>query len=630
MSVQAGGVPGESQASSSNHATPDSLIRDDPDEYIKVLQDVSILLVGAGGVGCEVIKNLILCGLRKLVIVDLDTIDISNLNRQFLYQRQHVKMYKAEVACERAREAAPGCDISAMVVDVLTWRPQDVACYDAVLNALDNVRARSHINYCCMHAGVPLIESGSSGFNGQVYPILRGVTPCYDCHAKPRSKSFPVCTIRQIPEKPEHCIAWARQLYELLFGAKDNGNILSDLAIPPMPVGEGVKVDQAHTWVRDVFTFLFDTQVAELVDLKDRWTGRQAPQIISYPFTSEDASASVNGVDEKLVANLDGDDESRVASKRGRVEHSAHCSDDEASPQSKARKIDTQPAEHPSDADDEPGSTNVEERNQQGMRISDKFRTCDTNELADQFRNSVMQLLLDRPDALGHAVFDKDDPLCIQFVAAAANLRMINFHIPQVSAWDVQSIAGAIIPAIAATNAIVAAAQVMQLVHLLHARRAGGGTISRETLEQSRCRFVWIKSCVTGSTPLKKGALCSPDVLDMPNASCTVCQQQLARIELHSLEEWTLASFASRICNDRMGMEAVNIDVDGRNVLDSDFIEEDEAYAERIRGWTMLQHGLQHQSILTLTSLVSGKQVDLQLLVEPSVSPGDFFLSGFD
>ncbi|CDR97771.1 ubiquitin-activating enzyme, putative [Babesia bigemina] len=627
MSVQAEEIADGRKESVPNHAGLDSL--GDPDEYIKVLQDVSVLVVGAGGVGCEVIKNLILCGLRKLVIVDLDTIDISNLNRQFLYKRQHVKRYKAEVACERAREAAPGCDISAMVVDVLTWRPQDVACYDAVLNALDNVRARSHINYCCMHAGVPLIESGSSGFNGQVYPILRGVTPCYDCHAKPRSKSYPVCTIRQIPEKPEHCIAWARQLYELIFGAKDNGNILSDLAIPPMPVGEGVKVEQARSWVRDVFTFLFDTQIAELIDLKDRWTGRQAPQCINYPFTSGDADAAGNSVEEKLPENLEDEDEAADVSKRGRVENSTHSSDDD-SPQAKSRKIYAHTVESQSDALSEPISPNVAKQNQQEMKIADKFRTCDTNELAEQFISSVMQLLLDRPDDLGRAVFDKDDPLCIQFVAAAANLRMINFHIPQVSAWDVQSIAGAIIPAIAATNAIVAAAQVMQLVHLLHARRAGGGTISRETLEASRCRFVWVKSCVTGSTPLKKGALCSPDVLDMPNASCTVCQQQLARVELHSLEHWTLAKFASRICNERMGMEAVSIDVDGRNILDPDFMEEDETYAKRIREWTMLQHGLQHQSILTLTSSVSGKQLELQLLVEPSVSSDDFVLSGFD
>lgn len=123
------------------------------DDYISVIRDASILLVGAGGIGCEVIKNLVLCGVRKLVIVDLDTIDISNLNRQFLYQKKHVKMYKAVVAAECAQSAAPECDITAKVCDVLEWTPQDVAQYDVVLNALDNVKARSHINYCCINAG---------------------------------------------------------------------------------------------------------------------------------------------------------------------------------------------------------------------------------------------------------------------------------------------------------------------------------------------------------------------------------------------------------------------------------------------------------------------------------------------
>lgn len=51
---------------------------------VKPLEDCYILLVGAGGIGCEVIKNLVLSGITKVDIIDLDTIDVSNLNRQFL------------------------------------------------------------------------------------------------------------------------------------------------------------------------------------------------------------------------------------------------------------------------------------------------------------------------------------------------------------------------------------------------------------------------------------------------------------------------------------------------------------------------------------------------------------------
>ena len=60
--------------------------------------NTSLLMVGAGGIGCELLKNLVLTGFKNIQMIDLDTIDISNLNRQFLFHREHVKRSKAIVA----------------------------------------------------------------------------------------------------------------------------------------------------------------------------------------------------------------------------------------------------------------------------------------------------------------------------------------------------------------------------------------------------------------------------------------------------------------------------------------------------------------------------------------------------
>jgi hypothetical protein len=60
-----------------------------------------ILMVGAGGIGCELLKNLVLTGFHEIHIVDLDTIDLSNLNRQFLFRHEHIKKSKALVSCLR-------------------------------------------------------------------------------------------------------------------------------------------------------------------------------------------------------------------------------------------------------------------------------------------------------------------------------------------------------------------------------------------------------------------------------------------------------------------------------------------------------------------------------------------------
>jgi ubiquitin-like 1-activating enzyme E1 B len=82
------------------------------------------------------------------------------------------------------------------------------------LNALDNKAARSHVNRLCLAANIPLIESGSAGYLGQVTLIKRGITECYDCLPKPPVKSFPGCTIRNTPSEPIHCIVWAKHLFK--------------------------------------------------------------------------------------------------------------------------------------------------------------------------------------------------------------------------------------------------------------------------------------------------------------------------------------------------------------------------------------------------------------------------------
>ena len=127
-----------------------------------------ILLIGAGGIGCELLKNLALSGFTKITIVDLDTIDVSNLNRQFLFRSQHVGMPKCVVACEVGRAMAPvtgsnacsgedggsgsgegGVDYRALhgnVCDTNTFNVSYISQFALVLNALDNVTARRRVN----------------------------------------------------------------------------------------------------------------------------------------------------------------------------------------------------------------------------------------------------------------------------------------------------------------------------------------------------------------------------------------------------------------------------------------------------------------------------------------------------
>ncbi|KAK6045491.1 ThiF family protein [Cooperia oncophora] len=129
-----------------------------------------LLVVGAGGIGCELLKNLALTGYKDIHVIDMDTIDVSNLNRQFLFRREHVGRSKAEVATEAIRQLRPDIKITFDLDSIfsskfnLTFFQQ----FFLVMNALDNRAARNHVNRMCLAAKIPLIESGSSGYLGQV------------------------------------------------------------------------------------------------------------------------------------------------------------------------------------------------------------------------------------------------------------------------------------------------------------------------------------------------------------------------------------------------------------------------------------------------------------------------------
>ena len=103
-------------------------------------------MVGAGGIGCELVKNLVLSGFQDIMMIDLDTIDYSNLNRQFLFRAKHVGRSKADVAREVALEF-PNDTGTAIKSDHANIKEQRFTleffgAFSIVLNALDNVEAR--------------------------------------------------------------------------------------------------------------------------------------------------------------------------------------------------------------------------------------------------------------------------------------------------------------------------------------------------------------------------------------------------------------------------------------------------------------------------------------------------------
>jgi len=146
------------------------------------LAQARVVIVGAGALGNELIKNLALLGVGKMVIIDFDHIDISNLSRTVLFREQDIGRPKSEVAAVRAREINPEIDARHLVADV--FHDIGMGLYhhaDLVVGCLDNIAARSHIGICCALTGVPFLDGGMWDLGGEVRWFLPGEQACFEC-----------------------------------------------------------------------------------------------------------------------------------------------------------------------------------------------------------------------------------------------------------------------------------------------------------------------------------------------------------------------------------------------------------------------------------------------------------------
>jgi molybdopterin/thiamine biosynthesis adenylyltransferase len=145
------------------------------------LSAAKILVIGAGALGNEVLKNLALLGVGNIFVADLDTIEESNLSRSILYRERDAGRPKAEVAAASVREIYPrlrashfhGDAIFGLGLGVYRWA-------DIVIAGLDSREARLHVNRCCRKVNRPWIDGATETLQGIVRAFISG-GPCYEC-----------------------------------------------------------------------------------------------------------------------------------------------------------------------------------------------------------------------------------------------------------------------------------------------------------------------------------------------------------------------------------------------------------------------------------------------------------------
>uniref|UniRef100_A0A452RVS9 NEDD8-activating enzyme E1 catalytic subunit n=1 Tax=Ursus americanus TaxID=9643 RepID=A0A452RVS9_URSAM len=191
-----------------------------------LLDTCKVLVIGAGGLGCELLKNLALSGFRQIHVIDMDTIDVSNLNRQFLFRPKDVGRPKAEVAAEFLNDRVPNCNVVPHFNKIQDFNDTFYRQFHIIVCGLDSIIARRWINGMLISllnyedgvldpsSIVPLIDGGTEGFKGNARVILPGMTACIECTLElyPPQVNFPMCTIASMPRLPEHCIEYVRIL----------------------------------------------------------------------------------------------------------------------------------------------------------------------------------------------------------------------------------------------------------------------------------------------------------------------------------------------------------------------------------------------------------------------------------
>ncbi|WLE95792.1 MAG: ThiF family adenylyltransferase [Candidatus Electrothrix communis] len=150
------------------------------------IRQAKVMVVGAGAIGNETLKNLALLGFRNIFIVDFDTVSTSNLSRTVLFRKSDKDKKKAEVAAERTKELCLSDDVN------INWFHGDIVWelgtgvyreMDIVLGCLDNVETRFAVNRQCYLAGTPWIDSGIYELGVRLSVFIPPNPPCYECNA---------------------------------------------------------------------------------------------------------------------------------------------------------------------------------------------------------------------------------------------------------------------------------------------------------------------------------------------------------------------------------------------------------------------------------------------------------------
>jgi len=148
----------------------------------KRIKSAKVVVTGAGGLGCPASIYLAAAGVGRLVLIDRERFELSNLNRQILGWQKDIGRPKAEAAVEKLKALNPDIKVEGMIVEITKENVhQLLEGADIVVDAMDNWKTRFIINEGCVDNRIPFVHAGIFGFYGQITTIIPGEGPCLRC-----------------------------------------------------------------------------------------------------------------------------------------------------------------------------------------------------------------------------------------------------------------------------------------------------------------------------------------------------------------------------------------------------------------------------------------------------------------
>lgn len=166
------------------------------EDGINKLKKASVLVIGAGGMGCNVLVHLAGSGIGKIGVCDFDSVSETNFNRQFLYSVFEIGKNKAECAVKSLMNYAPNTEFMTCTEKIKENNAAEIIKgFDLVIIACDNNKTRLTVNRACVKLNIPFIDTGVAGLFGNIYFYVPEKTACLECFLSEENDSVAKSTV---------------------------------------------------------------------------------------------------------------------------------------------------------------------------------------------------------------------------------------------------------------------------------------------------------------------------------------------------------------------------------------------------------------------------------------------------